>query len=223
MASEDQALVERVLAGDEEAINVFVEQLTPVVQAGVARTLYRWRPSAGRRDVWQEVGDLTQDAFLYLFAHDGRVIRAWRPERGLSLSSWVALVTARNTAAILKSGRRSPWRDEPVEVESLEQSGSGGQRFEVDLMSRDLLREVAKRLRERLSALGFYVFCRLFVDDQTTAQLCQELDMSEDAVFAWRSRLRKAARTIAEELSDPQSESTTLQSDGKKAGTRHGL
>ena len=81
----DRSLLERVLAGDAASSRALVAALLPVVQARVARVLVRRRGGSGR-DVRQEVEDLSQEVFAILFADGARVLRAWDPSRGLSLT-----------------------------------------------------------------------------------------------------------------------------------------
>src|SRR6185503_6782407 len=96
---------------DGLALERLVQLLTPVIQARVARTLYRRRwGRGGGYNVRQDVEDLTQDVFLKLFANDGRVLRSWRQERGLSLENFIGLVAEFHTISYLRSGRRNPWK-----------------------------------------------------------------------------------------------------------------
>jgi len=87
-----QAQVAQALTGEEPALSDLVDRLTPVVQMRVGRCLLRQRPPGMKRNVRQEVEDLTQEAFLMLFADDGKVLRSWNPQQGLSLPSFVGLV-----------------------------------------------------------------------------------------------------------------------------------
>src|SRR5262245_39126253 len=117
-----QAEVHRALAGDDQALNRLVAMLTPVIQSRVARGLLSRRVgSASGRNVRQEVEDLTQEVFLVLFADGGKVLRSWEPERGLTLPNFVGLVAERQTASILRSGKRNPWREDPTLAEDFEQ------------------------------------------------------------------------------------------------------
>src|SRR4029077_16697505 len=103
----------RSLSGDPESETRLVAVLTPVVHIRVARKLRALQYlSAGGRDVRQEVEDLCQDVFLALFQRDAHVLRAWRPERGLSLESFVGLVAERKVFTFFRNGRSNPWREE---------------------------------------------------------------------------------------------------------------
>lgn len=59
---------------------------------------------------------------------------------------------------------------------------------------------LVQRLREELTPKGFDLFSRLLVDDQPVEQACQELGMTRDAIYAWRSRLQRRVRELGAEL-----------------------
>lgn len=197
MDHEDSAdLVKRALAGDKTALNRLVARLTPVIQARVARTL--WRLGSGR-DVRQEVEDLSQEVFLSLFARDGHILRSWQPERGLSLENFVGLVAERKVVSVVR-GKQNPWKEDPTEMEELDAPAPDLGPEEVTA-SRELLSLLLERLREELSPLGYQIFVLLFVRELSVAETMAATGLSADAVYAWRSRLRKLSRELLAELS----------------------
>jgi RNA polymerase sigma factor (sigma-70 family) len=203
MSSEDMAgLVRSALAGDPAALNRLVAVLTPVIQARVARTLLaRLSRLAGGRGVRQEVEDLSQDVFLGLFSRDAHVLRSWQAERGLSLENFVGLVAKRQVLSFLRSGRRNPWQEDPfftMEELEVETPESGPEEIAV---SRELLVLLLDRLREELSPLGWRLFELLFVEERSLNEVRDASGLSADAVYAWRSRLRRLARKLLAEMS----------------------
>jgi DNA-directed RNA polymerase specialized sigma24 family protein len=200
-----QGEVQRAVAGDSEAVRRLVRLLTPVIQARVARCLLRYqstaRPAARSRNIRQEVEDLTQEIFLLLFAGNGKVLRTWEPDRGLALANFVGLIAERRTASILHSGRRSPWRDEPSPPEDLDRESDGSGPLEA-AMSRQQLERLFARLTEELSPLGRHLFDLLFVRELPLLEIVATTGMTADAVYAWRSRLRRLARRLLAAESD---------------------
>lgn len=192
-------MVERALAGEPGATRKLVLAVLPVVQVRIARVLSR-RSSRGGRDVRQEVEDIAQEVFASLFENDGRVLRAWDPARGLSLLSFCGLVAEREAASILRSGRRSPWTEDATLPEDLEKDVGATPDAELDIASRDHLDRLTARLREELSPRGLEMFQRLVVEEETVESVCAAMQMSADAVYAWRSRIGKLARKIAAEI-----------------------
>ena len=201
-AEATQGEIRKALSGDEAALDRLVRMLTPVIQSRVARGLLLRRTglSAGR-DVRQEVEDLTQEIFLCLFADGGRVLRSWQPERGLSLLNFVGLVAERQTASILRNGKRSPWTDDPSLPEELDAPARESGPEEV-AASREQLKLLLRRLTEELSPLGRHLFDLLFLRELPLEEVVQQTAMSPDAVYAWRSRLRRLARQLLAETSE---------------------
>ena len=190
-------LLRRGMAGDAAAIRALVDLLAPVIQARVARLLLRGR---WRGDLRHEVEDLSQDVFVALFADSGRILLAWDPERGLSLLNFVGLVAERQAISVLRTGRAAPLADDPTLCAQVEDGRDTEPNPEVRTASRELLGAVLDRLRERLSPLGLCLFQTLLVEEQSVDAVCAETGMTADAIYAWRSRLKKVVRELVAEL-----------------------
>jgi RNA polymerase sigma factor (sigma-70 family) len=209
-------LVREALAGDQDALARLVAILTPVIQARVARTLLARRSRlAAHRTVRQEVEDLTQEIFLSLFAKNGHVLRDWDSARGLSLENFVGLVSERHVVSFLRSSRRNPWKEEPVPADGFD-AATRSPGPEETTAKREQLRLLLERLRENLSPLGRHVFELLFVQELTVAETMATSGLSADAVYAWRSRLRRLARKLMAELSERTILARTTKEDGEE-------
>jgi RNA polymerase sigma-70 factor (ECF subfamily) len=195
LESDARELVHAVIRGEPSAVRTLVAELLPVVRVRVARTLYRYRKHARRRTLEQEADDLTQEVFAVLFERNAHVLASWDPARGLSLIGFVGLVSDRTAGAILRSGARTPWREDPVEGEALDREDPSPS-ADVRIASRDLAERLYEALRSELSPLGFRMFSALFVDQTDVDEICRDLGMRPDAVYAWRSRLTKIIREI---------------------------
>ena len=202
MDNEDSAgLVQRALSGDQAALTRLVAKLTPVIQARVVRTLLRHRARLGSgRDVRQEVEDLTQDVFLALFSRDSHVLRSWDSERGLSLENFVGLVAERQVVSFLRSGRRNPWKEDPSLVEELDAMASDSDPEEV-AASREQLELLLDQLREKLTPLGYQIFVLLVVQELSVPETMAATGLSAEAVYQWRTRLRRLSKKLLAELS----------------------
>lgn len=199
MAHAQQLLISRALEGDAAAVRELVDLLTPVIQRRAARALLR-KPRRAGRDIRQEVEDLAQEVFLSLFDDGGRALRAWDPVRGLSLKNFVGLLTERQVASILRSGRRSGWAEEAVDQQRIEAITKQEVPADTRVASRQTLTLLLDRLRESLSPRGLELFYRLMVHQESVASVCESTGMSTDAIHAWRSRLARLARKIANEI-----------------------
>jgi RNA polymerase sigma factor (sigma-70 family) len=192
-------LVGEALARRPQAAHQLVELLHPVVEARVARVLWRTRQSSSR-NVRQEVEDMTQDVFAFLFEEGGKALRAWAPDRGLSLQNFVGLLAERHAVSALRSGRRTPFRDLTA-LDNRDDIQAEMNDPEPATLSRDLLAVLLDRLRLALTPLGMHLFQLLYVEERTPEEVAEAAKMSLDAVYAWRSRLRKIVATLAAELS----------------------
>jgi len=204
VADEDRELspqdVARALEGDRPAMQALVGRLLPVIQAEVGYALLRGARVEGR-DPRQEVRDFVQEVFVQLLSKDGKTLRAWDPERGRSLDSYVRLVARRQVAAILRSGRKSPWADKPVAGDELDRSlpdlGAGAATA-AKLESVEELDRVLDGLRQRLDERGMLVFRMLYIEERSVEEVMAATAMTRDAVYAWRSRFRKIVATLAQ-------------------------
>ena len=206
-------LVQAALAGDRAAVRALCASLAPLVQARVAKALLRRQRSGVRREVREEVLDLTQEVFVALFERDGRLLRAWDPSRGLSLPNFVGLIAEREVASILRSGVRSPYTlDDALEEGALDPLPAAVA-IEGEVASRETLEKLLDALRARLSPLGLRMFRLLFVEERTNDEICEEMRMRPDAVYAWRSRLTRQAVQIERELAGDVPAVTGAMSD----------
>jgi RNA polymerase sigma-70 factor (ECF subfamily) len=192
-------LLERALDGDRSALHALFEELSPIIQARVVRVLLRKR-GASNRDTRQEVMDLTQETFVALLEDGGRALRAWRHDGGLSLENFVGLFAERQALSILRTGRRSPWKDEPMESDALDARAGAVEALAETVESRQLFSAVLDRLREELTPYMLNLFYALWVDELPVPTICERFATQPDAVYAARSRIAKRARAIAHDL-----------------------
>ena len=164
--------------------------------------MLRWGHGSGR-SVRPEVEDLTQEVFCALFIDDGKILRSWDPERGLSFKRFIGLVAYRQAISILKRRRKMraevPMADELLES-GTDLSASEHTSVEQKLISKDMLRRVHAAMLEELSPLGRQLFELTIVEERSVQEVCRLMDMSPDAVYAWRSRLPRLARRLLGEL-----------------------
>jgi DNA-directed RNA polymerase specialized sigma24 family protein len=197
-----ESLLRRALAGDKTALHELVARLTPVIQARVARTLLARRALlAGGRDLRQEMENLNQEILLALFARDAHVLRGWQAERGLSLENFVGLVAERQVLSFLRSGRRNPQQEDASPEDDLEFAAPDSGPEEVTA-SREHLSRLLDRMRQEVSPLGRRLFDLLYVQELSPTEVMTESGLSADAVYAWRSRLRRLARKSLAEMSE---------------------
>lgn len=101
-ALEGEVLLRAVIAGEAQAWRAFWLRYRSLVFAMAART-------GTRAGVWLDadaLADVVQETFLRLFEHDARRLRAYRPETGTSVSTWIGVVATTTTQDYLRRNRR---------------------------------------------------------------------------------------------------------------------
>ncbi len=191
-------LIERALSGDAHAMQELVSLLRPQIQAEVAWTLQRFAPRGRHRDPHQETADMVQEVFLSLFDHDGRILRAWNPERGRSFTSFVKLIARHQVVSLLRSSRRCPWTEEPTPLEQMELDAMPSP--EATLADAQSAHHLLEALRAGLSTRSMLLFEELYVEERSVEDVCSNSGMTRDALYAWRSRVKKQLREIARKL-----------------------
>ena len=194
--------IDAALGGDRAAIRELVDAVTPVIEARVVRGFARRGGFSRGRDARQELEDTTQDVFAALFAHDGRVLRAWDPARGLSLANFVGLVADRHVATLMRSRSKNPWRDVPEELDTLEAEIEPVPDAAPRLESRRSLERLLDRLRGALSPRGLELFERLYVDEEPIEDVARVMGMTREAIYAWRNRVGKLVAKLAAEIDE---------------------
>ncbi len=204
----DVRTLAQALDGDERAIRSLVDLLTPVIQARVARILFsRFRRE---RDLGEAVADATQDVFASLFADNARLLRAWDATRGLSVQNFVGLVAERHVLSSLRGGSRTGARELSATDDELHEHGDTSSSPESQVTRHMVFDAVVARVEAELTDQGRRLFGLLFVEERPIEQICADVGMSADAVYAWRSRLLKAVRRVAAEIEDSSSDPTAV-------------
>ncbi len=193
-------LLRTLAAGQKEAVSALVKRLAPVARASVARVLFRHRARARGRDLVQEAEDLTQEALVALFEDGARVLLSYSEDRGASLDTFVRVVSERTALSILRSGKRSPFSEDPTDELELTAQAEPTPSAEARTVSRDTLARLNDRLKLELAPRGYLLFRRLFVDEADVEKVAEEVGMGRDAIYAWKHRFAKSVLRIAAEL-----------------------
>lgn len=185
------AFVSSALDGDARAARVLVDAIRAVVRVRVARQLAR----LGARKTQHldlDAADLAQELLAKLYERDGRLLRQWDPDGGLSLLNWVGLVVQRALQKRVRSSVRMAW--DAFDPRALEAAAAHTPhaaveaRAELGLVLQGLDRQLSRRARRILLDL-------LNEDDVRSA--AERAGMSEQAIYAARLRLRRLAREFS--------------------------
>jgi RNA polymerase sigma factor (sigma-70 family) len=192
--------LDAAVGGDAAAVKCVVTHLGPIVRTAVVRVLYRYRSRARGRNLVQEAEDLTQEALIVLFEDGARVLRSFSHERGATLETFVRVVAERTALSILRSGKRSPFSEDPTEDIFLAEATTEAPDPEAFAVSRDSLLRLHDRLKETLSPRGYLLFHRIFVDEVDVDTVAGEFALGRDAVYAWKHRFGKSVRACLHDI-----------------------
>lgn len=191
-------LISAAIRGQRKALNELIDLLTPVIQFRAARAVLKYFPAHSNIDVKSEVEDLTQEIFALLFQHQGKLLRQWQPSKGASLQNYVGLITQRRAINLLRSRKKIDAHEQQSEEAYLEISSV--ENPESTTISEHIFEALIKKLLPSLTQNGKQIFYLLFIKQLPIVDVSKMLDMNEQAVYAWKSRLREKSRTILKRL-----------------------
>lgn len=184
------AVINGAIRGDPRDAASLVDRLLPVIRARVRRRL----AYAGARYA-EEADDLFQEVWHLLLRDEGRVLRAWQPERGASLENYVGLVAEREVGNHLTRwhARKRGGGLDPVDERALETVASNDDSPEVTATTRDLGNALWSHVTGALSSRCALVFQYVFVDHRDSAQVAKTLGIPTQAVYNCVRRAREIA------------------------------
>jgi RNA polymerase sigma-70 factor (ECF subfamily) len=180
-------LLQGCIAGDKKRWTTFVERYNKLIYHTIYKTL-RVNATATNPD---DINDLFQEIFTSFCANNCKKLRMFDPHRGVSLASWLRMITVRTTIDHLRKRRPLTSLDElPVEP-----SQTGGQEAIVDEESLNLLRGVVEQLPPGDKLLIELAFMR----ELPAEEVAGILDISLTAFYTRKNRVIEKMRKIAEE------------------------
>jgi DNA-directed RNA polymerase specialized sigma24 family protein len=215
-AGDAVALITRALQREPSAVRALVDLLSPVIARRVTTALWRRDP---RRDFRTEAKDMTQEVFVALFASDGKALRAWDPARG-ALTTFIGLLAQHQVSSILRTGKTSPWADDPTEAAAFDRLHASEPTPEAVIGSRERVTTLLERVRQRLSPEGLVLFQRLILDEESIDELAASTGMSRDALYQRKTRLLKLVREVAAEMDGLVSEPAVTPRSSKGGVSR---
>lgn len=191
-------ILDRALSGEKLAMRLLHTTLEPVIRARAHKVLALLR-TRGRRG---DLDEICQEIWVHLLSDDARVLRNYAPTRGMGLLGYVGLVTERAVISMLRGQSHALG----ITHFSLghEDEDIPNSQDEICPESRYTMRERGRRLlaklREAIGPKGALVLELSFIQGRPIEEICAALDMTEEAVYAWRSRIVKRAEAL---LCDP--------------------
>ena len=193
----DMILVDAALSRRTGAARALVAHLKPTIRIQATRVLLADSHGTGVRNLEAEVDDLVQDVLLKLFADDARVLRTWGGHA--SICTWVAKVTRRHVGGALRYRSSNPWSLLPVDDDAITYAVRTDH-FEDQIATKQIWQTAWSRLMKELSPRGRQLADQLIADQSDPDHVSAVTGLSMDAVYQWRSRIRRSLRRHVDAL-----------------------
>lgn len=200
-------LVARALEGDLVAERELLEIILPAIRIAVADALRRRISGPRWSRVRHDVDDLTQDVLFALLKNDGKRLRSWDPERGLSLRGYVKLISKMLVESFLRKRKNTePWKSGSIEDSAAEAIPHPGKGPLHEVEQRALLSLVIGAMEAELRGDTLALFRMLFMEDLEVNEISARTGMSANAVHVarhrFRVRLNELRRMVFGDLAD---------------------
>jgi RNA polymerase sigma factor (sigma-70 family) len=175
-----------------------IAELTPVIRSRVGQRLCRSGAVAYSGEARFEAEDLTQEILMHLFERNGRTLRRWDAGRGLSLHNFVRLVAQRHVVTVLR--RQWLHKESAAADEQLSRCPDPSPPAAMRLEGAEIISQLMEALRARLTSRAMRILELLHFEDRSVAEVSAMLEMTPNALYAARNRIRGQLRAIAREL-----------------------
>ena len=187
VALTESELLEGCVSGDKESWTLFVKHYNKLIYHSIYKTLR----VNGQPTNPDDINDLFQEVFTAFCENNCKKLRAFDPNRGVKLSSWLRMITVRMTIDHLRKSKPAASLDAlPVEP-----SQAGGQEGLLDEESMELLRKVI----EQLSTKDKLLIELFYMKELPPEEIAQILKISTGALYTRKNRILEKMRKIAEE------------------------
>ncbi|MCA9706865.1 MAG: hypothetical protein KDK70_13515 [Myxococcales bacterium] len=184
-------LIQRALGGDPQAARQLAQHIVLSADRQI-RALLRRNPTGRNRGLSEE---LVHDVAVYLYAHDGKLLRGWDESRG-SFDYYVGLVARRLTCRRLTQFRGNPACLTPVaDMQPLLPQGAADEEITHALA----LDRVLRHVEHEMEPSDWRRFHARFIEQLSIEEQAAREGVSANAIHAWASRLR---RRLREQLPD---------------------
>ena len=193
-------IIERALAGDEQALSLLVEAIDHAARPAIGAVLRR-RQIWLAHDAKTEMDDRLQDLLVKLWSNDGKRLREWDPMKG-SFEKYIGVIAKR--AAI--DHYRTPREQLSYDDEDAPDITDDARTPEAQVAKLDVEQKIVEGLRAKLKTeQQRQMFGLLIEQGLTVDEICKQKGMSNDAVHHWREFFKKLANDVRKEIdSDPR-------------------
>lgn len=184
--SEDE-LLKGCIAGDKRTWDVFVERYNKLIY----HTIYKTLRVNNKPTPPDDVNDLFQDVFASLCANSYKKLRAFDPQKGVSLASWVRIITLRMTIDHLRKEKDLT----SLDGMAIEPSQEGEQEEIINRESQALLGELVGELPDKDKLLIELHYIR----ELPPEEVAQLLHISVGAFYTRKNRIIEKIKKLAQD------------------------
>jgi RNA polymerase sigma-70 factor, ECF subfamily len=189
---EEIALLKALLNGRRDRWTEFSRRYERLITSCVLRTLRRYDAVFSRDDL----EDLVSDVWLALLRDDMKKLRAYCPEKGFRLASWIALIATNTTIDRLRA-RQS----DDVHVEDMSSIDIASQSAEPD---EDMLgqerAQLAQAALEELSPEERAFVWDCFHDERAPEEIAREQGVAVNTIYSRKFKIREKLARIVRRL-----------------------
>ena len=183
----ESELLKGCISGNKESWSLFVKQYNKLIY----HTIYKTLRVNGQPTDPDHINDLFQEVFTSFCENNCKKLRAFDPQKGVKLSSWLRMITVRMTIDQLRKSKPVT----SLEALPVEPSQAGSQEGLLDEESMGLLREVI----EQLSTKDKLLIELFYMKELPPEEIAQILKISVGALYTRKNRVMEKMRKIAEE------------------------
>jgi len=187
----EKRLLEKCLARDKGAWDIFVEEYSSLISQAIIRTLNRYSAPADR----QIVEDIFQTVFLSLIADNFKKLNQFRHK--CKLSTWLYTVAVRVTIDHLrKQTEHLSLNGDKNEERSLKETLKNGNPGPSEVLERKEEKEIFEQIKETLTARE-RLFVELFYHRELHPdKIARIMNTNKNNVYQMKSLVRKKMQKI---------------------------
>ncbi|TQV72263.1 sigma-70 family RNA polymerase sigma factor [Aliikangiella marina] len=202
-------LVKQAAAGDRLSIRELIKRITPTIQVSAAQTISNYSFQNESTHTHAEIADYCQDVFMHLFDKQCKVLLSWDPQKGMSLKSFISLITKRRVISCLRSHKKTDILDEKIINEKIDTLKTPNEQHRFS--NHNFLINLIRALKDTISEQGYEVFVMLFLYEQSIEEVSKSTGLSKNAIYVWKNRIRNQARSIARDWDSVNNDMSSRQ------------
>jgi len=193
--SDENTLLEKCLAQDKKAWDVFVERYNRLVYKAIVQTLRKYSVASEN----QIVEDLFQTVFLSLIEYNYRKLRQFQGK--CKLSGWLHIIAVRITIDFLrKKSIHLSLNGETEQEKSIKERITNGNPLSDELIDQEEEKMIFNKVKNELNARE-QLFVELYYSRElSSAKVAKIMNITPNNVYQLKSRVREKMKEIVKNL-----------------------